>query len=193
MSAKLTAEERKLLFPIDRKCDLEQAIFRFTRFLRHNRRLIVSQERHIIMDLAEEWRTEAQKVFIQRPIDLGDTVDLIAENWTSARWPIGFNPIDAAVTLAAEYPNIPPRPDSTLLGDCNYHVMRVVYNLNVAALRNGDTSYYVSSVDLSKRLGYYQTSVFRALRRLEKQGKITVSKRGDKQGKATSYLAAFWS
>ena len=192
MSAKLTDEERELLFPVTRMDEWEMSAFKLTRFLRHNRRLILSHERHIIQDLAAEWKTEADKVYSDDPITTEDLVDVIAQQWLSAHWPLGYSPVQAALESAMLYPTIPPVIGDAQTGGTHYLVQRVAYHLNTEALRNGETSFYISSHFLGKLIGANHRTVLRALKRLERLGFLVVAKRGNaEERRATHYLARF--
>lgn len=190
MSATFTPEEKALLYPVNPALSYERAAFKLVRLLRHNRRLILSQEMHLISELAQEWLSEVSPTF--PGFDHGDLLYFIQTNWTAAHWPLGGNPLEDAVEAATLYPNIPPHPQDPTLGATHYAVMRVAYHLTTAALRNGETRFYLSSHDLARRLGVAQTAVFRALRRLEANHQITTVKKG-RPGCATTYLSEFWT
>ena len=189
MSAQFTPEERKLLFPIQKRREWDQSAFLLTRLLKHNRRLIIPQELHIVTDLADLWRVEAEKLY--GPIDLGIMVNHIEDyQWKLARWPLGANPVQAAVESAHRYPDIPERPYFARTGELTYTVLRVAYNMVTEAIRCGEPSFYLSSHHLANLLNVRQKDVHRALTRLVKAGFLQLDSSGDAKKRTANTYAA---
>lgn len=187
MTLPLSAADLALLFPFSssRGDTATRAAFRFTRFLRHNRRLLLKYEETSIRRLCAEWSTHAAAYF-KDPLaaEPDDTFELVAEAWNRAAFPLGANPLaDAAQHAAADTLDY---PSPAKYGPVHALVYRAVCFLNTEAVRNSATEFFVSSHALAKSLRQRQALVYRALRRMENDGILNVKARGTAH-RATRY------
>lgn len=190
MCVSLTADEKSLLFPPECR-EYWRAVRRLTRFIKHNRRLLISHETIEIDSIVAEWCIEARAHFpsaaAANEIDAGDVAFQIATQWPDAHWPLGVSPLAQAVEHAAEVERIPTPPPR--YGAAASAVWRVVWSLNLLCLKSGESRFWLSSHDLARRLNLSQPLILRSLRRLEADKILTVAKRGNpgQHGRATVY------
>lgn len=185
----LSTDDLALLFP-PRLYDYWRAQFRLARFVRQNRKMLISHEELSIRAIIAEWMPHA---VLRWPDQANSIIEddiwcALVEKWDLAHWPLGFYPLSEAIRLAHANPHVPPAPPR--YGECHALIWRVVWNLNLLCLKAGETDFFIGSHDLARRLELSQTVVFRALRRLENDGLIRVSERGTRcpqTGKATVY------
>lgn len=170
----LSKADLGLLFPhVD---TLEAAAFRLTRFIKHNRGLLMQAERPFVNGVVCEWIEHARHVYGGGAIDRDDIMEQIRTNWPRAAYPLGIDPVLEAAVKARETPDFPVAPFD--YGDTHALIFRALYWLNVYALKRQQPSWFVSTYALGKRLGIRQTIVHRAVKRLVRDGHIRITEHG---------------
>lgn len=185
MFANLTDDDKALLFPRGHRCPVEHAVCRFARFLKHNRKLLLKAEWPIVTALTSQWLVEARKHWKAEMLDRDDINEQIRLAWDRAAYPLGIDPITDAVSLAQSDTSFPVAPFD--YGETHSIIFRVVYWMNVFALKHNQPNWFASSYALAKHLNIRQTVAIRALHRMERDNILTVDFRGNTQT-ATRYL-----
>ena len=179
MSAKLTDEERKLLFPINKCAPVAHSAFKLARFLKHNRRLNLRYEAPQVQEVVSEWMEEARKAYPPEDLVLDDVEELVRVGWFYAHYPLGCNPLDDATERANTIPHYPDAPKG--YGECHSTIYRLLYWLNVFAVKSGDHVFFAGSHAIAKRLNINQCIVYRALKRMERDKILKISEAGNTQ------------
>jgi len=163
---------------------MEHSVFLLTRFLKHNRRLILTLERPQVQEVVSEWMIEAAKAYKAADLRQDDVEYLVGEFWPKAIYAVGSNPVAEAIERAQTIPLYPEAPKG--YGECHATIYRIVYWLNVNAIRAGDKLFFAGSHSLAKQIGISRVIIYRAMKRMEKDGILTVHHAGNSL-KATRY------
>lgn len=170
----LNKEELGWLFPhVD---TVEAAVFRLTRFIKHNRGLLMQAERPFVNGIVSAWIQHARNVYPNGAIDTDDVMEQIRTNWPRAAYPLGIDPIAEAVHQARDTTEFPAAPFD--YGETHALIFRCLYWLNVYALKRQQSTWFVSTYALGKRLGIRQTIIHRAVKRMVRDGHVTIAEHG---------------
>lgn len=190
-----THEDLDLLFPPFNR-DYFRAVCRLTRYLKHNRKLLLSHEQLAVADAIAAWIPHAVKHFTEEHaaggVDHDDVYCIVSDQWGGAKWPLGFQPVAEAVAMAQSGSGIPDAPPR--YGETATLLWRIMWSLNLLSLKAGEATFYVSTYDLARRINHPASMIHRIIRRMERDKLVTVATRGNtgehgRHGKATVYQA----
>lgn len=181
----ISPDDCALLFPPNRVDDtVEQAAFRLTRFLRHNRQRLISYEAPLIRREIASWCELAAKKLPRDQVDADDVYQLVFKAWDSAAYPLGIDPLAEAVATADADETFPTPPEN--YGHCHARLYRIVHHLNLSAVRRQSSVWWAGTHALAKLTGIRQNIVHRFFERMENEKRITRQRDGN-TNKATRY------